>query len=172
MWYHFTYGGERLMKQENIGIFLIETLAYLLTVFLNILVYFILIRHTLAFWFTKPFTTFLSGTLHSIFFFIYPLISFFMPFLSQKIKRGGETTLYKSVKVITIIFITVISMNYLAIIESKIANQETYVTNPEYIMQPSIPVYPRDKDRGTDFKWLKASLLLLSIGQISLDLFE
>ena len=161
------------MTQENKRDLFKEIFAYLIILFINILVYFILIRHTVAFWFTKPIATFFSGTtLHTVFFFLYPEISFFMPLLTEKIKKGNKTTLYKSIKVVTVILITLISMNSLAFLESRIANQETYVTNPEYIMQPSIPVYPKDKDRGTDFKWLKASLIVLCIGQISFDLLE
>lgn len=157
-----------MLDRKDKLIILKELTFYLVFLLAVIFSYFILIRQTLYF----PYITEALSSLGSSFIIIllyFPIAVFFIPFIFKffgtRTPPVKKNTLIKIAFTLLITFILAISVDE---IEALVSNRDTVVTTSNW-MEPTIPVFAKDRDRGTNFMWLKVSMVLFQISYASLE---
>ena len=159
-----------LRKKELLQI-VKEIVNYFISLLLIIFCYFILIRQTLYFPFVTNALEY-SGNSFLLILLFFPIVAFIIPFALKFFERKtpsiNKHSLIKITAAILITFLLSISVDEL---EALVSNRDTIVTTSNW-MEPSIPVLAKQRYRGTNFMWLKVSMVSFSFAYISLELTQ
>ncbi len=160
-----------MLKEKDLSQIFKDMAFYTISLLVIIFSYFILIRRTLY----VPFitdainTSSLSSILILVFFpFVVSFIPIAFKFFETKTPTVKKHSLIKISISLLITFILAISVDE---IEALVSNRDTVVTTSNW-MEPSIPVFAKDRDRGTNFTWLKISMTLFQISYITVELVD